>query len=118
VQRNKDISKIVFATFTPDDCKRWLTKTDGAQNPGHGDQLAHRAAATDDEHQRSNSRHAAAASADRIGKVFVAPRQDMRECLICDAVFTKQGVPNMPIWSTANIRSETFGNLQMMPLIG
>ena len=26
-----------------------------------------------------------------IGKVFVALGQDMRQCLICDGVFTKQG---------------------------
>jgi hypothetical protein len=28
---------------------------------------------------------------DRVGKVFVALSQDMRQCLICDGVFTKQG---------------------------
>ena len=26
-----------------------------------------------------------------IGKIFVALSQDMRQCLICDGVFTKQG---------------------------
>jgi hypothetical protein len=26
-----------------------------------------------------------------IGKIFVALSQDMRQCLICDVVFTKQG---------------------------
>jgi hypothetical protein len=26
-----------------------------------------------------------------IGKIFVALSQDMRRCLICDGVFTKQG---------------------------
>ena len=26
-----------------------------------------------------------------IGKVFIALSQDMRQCLICDGVFTKQG---------------------------
>ena len=29
--------------------------------------------------------------ADQIGKIFVALSQDMRQCLICDGVFTKQG---------------------------
>jgi hypothetical protein len=26
-----------------------------------------------------------------VGKIFVALSQDMRRCLICDSVFTKQG---------------------------
>jgi hypothetical protein len=26
-----------------------------------------------------------------VGKIFVALSQDMRQCLICDGVFTKQG---------------------------
>jgi len=30
-------------------------------------------------------------SDEMIGKVFVALSQDMRQCLICDAVFTTQG---------------------------
>jgi len=28
---------------------------------------------------------------DQIGKVFIALSQDMRECLICDGVFTRRG---------------------------
>jgi hypothetical protein len=28
---------------------------------------------------------------DQIGKIFVTLSQDMRQCLICDSVFTKQG---------------------------
>lgn len=37
------------------------------------------------------SRRHAAASDDQIGKVFIVVGQDMRQCLICDGVFTKQG---------------------------
>ena len=29
--------------------------------------------------------------ADQIGKIFFPLSQDMRQCLICDGVFTKQG---------------------------
>lgn len=29
--------------------------------------------------------------ADQIGKIFFTLSQDMRQCLICDGVFTKQG---------------------------
>ncbi len=36
------------------------------------------------------SRGAAATSADEIGKVFVALDQGMRQCLICEGVFTQQ----------------------------
>ncbi len=38
-----------------------------------------------------NSRGAATASADEIGKVFVAIAQDLRLYLICEGVFTRQG---------------------------
>jgi hypothetical protein len=38
-----------------------------------------------------NSRGAAATSADQIGKVFIALAQDVRKCLICDGMFTRQG---------------------------
>ena len=37
------------------------------------------------------SRGAAGTSTDRVGKVFVALAHDMRKCLICDGVFTRQG---------------------------
>ena len=29
--------------------------------------------------------------ADQIGKVFVVVGQDMRQCLVCDGLFTQQG---------------------------
>jgi len=37
------------------------------------------------------SSHEATTSVDVVGKVFVALSRDMRQCLICDRVFTKQG---------------------------
>ena len=36
------------------------------------------------------NRGAAVISADQIGKVFIVVGQDMRQCLICDGVFTRQ----------------------------
>jgi hypothetical protein len=65
-----------------------------------------------------NSRGAAAASADRIGKVFVALRWDMREYLICDAVFTKQGAAELADMVTRKHQVGNLRQLQMMPLIG
>ena len=39
----------------------------------------------------SCDRSVAATSIDQIGKVFVAVGRDLRKCLICDSVFTRQG---------------------------
>jgi hypothetical protein len=36
------------------------------------------------------SRGAASTTAGQIGKVFVVVGQDVRQCLICDGVFTRQ----------------------------
>jgi hypothetical protein len=44
---------------------------------------------TDDQ----SSRGAAATSADRIGKVFIVVCEDVRECLICEGVFTRRASP-------------------------
>jgi hypothetical protein len=38
-----------------------------------------------------SSRGAAITSAEKIGKVFVAIKQNLRLCLICERVFTRQG---------------------------
>jgi hypothetical protein len=37
------------------------------------------------------SRGSASTTNDQIGKVFVVLAQDVRRCLICDGVFTRQG---------------------------
>jgi len=37
-----------------------------------------------------NSHSAAVTSTDQIGKVFIVVSQDVRRCLICDCVFTRQ----------------------------
>jgi hypothetical protein len=37
------------------------------------------------------SSHEALTSADVVGKVFVAVSKDLRRCLVCDVVFTRQG---------------------------
>jgi hypothetical protein len=39
---------------------------------------------------QSSSRDAAAASADRIGKVFLVVGQDVRKCLVCEQLFTRR----------------------------
>jgi hypothetical protein len=44
------------------------------------------AMAADDESPRG----AGSVRIDQIGKVFIALGQDMRKCLICDGVFTRQ----------------------------
>jgi hypothetical protein len=36
---------------------------------------------------------AGSARTDKIGKVFIALNQDMRQCLICESVFTWRAVP-------------------------
>jgi hypothetical protein len=49
--------------------------------------------------------------------VFVALRQDMRECLICDAVFTRQGAAEHADVVTRKHQVGKLRQLQMMPLI-
>lgn len=54
-----------------------------------------------------------AARGDRIGKVFCVLNQDMRKCLICDEVFTRQaavehaGTPCFPSQRSPKLDGET-----------
>jgi hypothetical protein len=50
-----------------------------------------------------DSRGSAVAHADQPGKVFVALRDGMRRCLVCDGAFTRQSASehaNVPCWSS------------------
>lgn len=40
--------------------------------------------------EEKNRRDACSAHTDQIGKVFIVLGQDVRQCMICDAVFTRQ----------------------------
>jgi hypothetical protein len=40
---------------------------------------------------KNTQRGASSAPSDQIGKVFIVVGEDVRKCLICDGVFTKQG---------------------------
>jgi hypothetical protein len=45
---------------------------------------------------------------DQIGKVFIAVGQDLRQCLICDGMFTRKGAAEHAntVCLSRNIRSE------------